>query len=207
MSLARLFPTIGSLIIRKLGDTGGPPSDRVSQELDNLIAWAKDAPRCILRNFAVNGGNIGTGLDTLHSFSLPANSLATNGDYLSIWYAGGFAGNANTKRVVASIDSQIYQSDSLFDIRGGGWWLGIRIGRVSATSVRVTGPTLLGDFVANSTPAIQAGAGEIYRPRNIPLTVSNLNSNAVTLLVQGETSAASDNDVTQSTAIIELFQQ
>ena len=44
MALARVFSGVtglGQTIIRKLTDEGGPPADRVSMELDNIIAWAK----------------------------------------------------------------------------------------------------------------------------------------------------------------------
>lgn len=37
MLLTRVFTNIGSMIIRRLGDTGGPPSPRVSQELNNIV--------------------------------------------------------------------------------------------------------------------------------------------------------------------------
>src|SRR5262245_47848991 len=113
MSLARIYSGVtglGQLIISKIGDVGGPPASRVSEELDNIIAWAKNAPRCIQRDTSTVG-NVGAGLDTLHTFSLPAGSLATNGDYLQVEYAGAAAGNAvaGTKviNIQAEIDAQV----------------------------------------------------------------------------------------------------
>jgi hypothetical protein len=92
----RLFPTLGQLIIRKVGDTGGPPSGRVSDELDNIINWAKTSPRRI-RFDTSTVGNVGAGLDTLHTFSLDTpNRLLTDGDSLKVRYGGKFAANANT---------------------------------------------------------------------------------------------------------------
>lgn len=46
---------------------------------------------------ATQVGNIGTGEDTLHSFTLRANSLPSNGSGLFVRFAGRFAANANAK--------------------------------------------------------------------------------------------------------------
>lgn len=206
MSLARVFTTLSSTFIRKLGEAGGPRADQVGAELDNIIAWAKDAPRCIHRNTATIG-NVGTGLDSLHSFSLPANSLATNGDYLDIWYGGLLAANDNDKRIVASIDAQNYEDPgAVLDQDGGAWTLDVRIIRLSATSVRVSSMLNVAQTYIISGPTIQNETS--YRvARNADKTVANLNSNAVTLLVQGETAVASNNDVVQNLSIIKLCQQ
>lgn len=38
MALSRVYDNLSSLIIRKLGDVGGPPQARVGEELDNIIS-------------------------------------------------------------------------------------------------------------------------------------------------------------------------
>ena len=54
MALARLFTTLGDLIIRRLGDTGGPPSSRVSSELDGIITYINDnLPVCLYTNTGI----------------------------------------------------------------------------------------------------------------------------------------------------------
>jgi len=46
-------------------------------------------------------GNVGTGEDDLRSYSVPANTLATNGDYLEFEAGGTILNNANSKRLRA----------------------------------------------------------------------------------------------------------
>lgn len=205
MSLARLFPTIGSLIIRNLGDAGGPPSDRVSQELDNLIAWAKDAPRVIHRSFpSPPTGNVGAGPDTIHTFSLPAGSLATNGDYLKVRYAGLFAGDADQKTIVVSFDAQTVSN--LFENQIATHWVyDITYGRVSATTVRFASHIGWGRLrVPNAGVLTDEG---LFAAEQGLINVANLNSNAVTMLVQGGDAGSETDDVQLSQAIIELCQQ
>jgi hypothetical protein len=44
-------------------------------------------------------GNVGTGEDNLMTYTVPANTLVTNGDYLEFTMEIGFASNTNTKQV------------------------------------------------------------------------------------------------------------
>src|SRR5262250_2670636 len=101
MALTRQHNPLGNVIIRQLGDAGGPRSDWVADEINNLITWAKDSPRVIHRDVTVVG-NVGAGADTLRSVSVAAASLATDGDALDIYAAGTFAANAHSKSVVTT---------------------------------------------------------------------------------------------------------
>lgn len=204
MSLAREHDPLGNVIIRKIGDAGGPRSDWVADEIDNLIAWAKDAPRCIHRDTSTVG-NVGVGLDNLHSFSLPANSLATNGDWLRVTYAGNLATNDNNKRLVTSLDAQTVEDTGLIDIDQGWWRVEGTYTRLSATSVFAEQHIVFGFLSQLDGTAAQSGSSQRHIARNGTLTVSNLTSNAVTVLVQAE--ATANNDVTQNLSIIELCQQ
>jgi hypothetical protein len=99
MGLTRIYSGatgLGQVIIRRLTDVGGAPASRVSEELDRLYAWAKDSPRRINFNFA-QVGNVGGGEDDLHSHTVAANSLATNGDSIWFYFAGTNANTANNK--------------------------------------------------------------------------------------------------------------
>ena len=211
MGLARAVSVLGQVIVRRLGDTGGTLRRDVESELDNIIAWAKVSPRNIKRDSSVVG-NVGTGLDVLHTFSLPAGSLATDGDYLTIVYAGTFAANDNDKRVNAFFGGTSYEGIGTQDIDGAiGWRISATIIRLSSTSVRVSHlisiNLLFGD---SATPPNMstAGVSGLYITRLTDITgLSNLNSNATTMEVKGETLAAVNNDVTQNLSIIELTQQ
>ena len=188
MSLARTTNPIGKAIIRRLGDSSGALARDVESELDNLIAWAKDARRRIHKDTA-STGNVGSGLDTIRSISIPAASLASDGDELQIHISGsGMAGGSVQRRWAYSFDSQSI-ADFTTTINTTVFTSDLNIMRLSATTVRVSGL-----FV--STDGFDDTGDIAVRVLNqASLTVANLNSNAVTLLVQGEHVAGSSNNV------------
>lgn len=210
MGLVRTFSDLGQVIIRKLGDVGGPRTDRVSAEFDNIIAWAKASPRNIHTNTTVTNSS-GVGPDVLHTFSLDTpNRLLTDGDYLNVWYAGSSAVNDRDKAVQAQFDNQDYEGGGILDIDSStGWVLFNRIIRVSATTVRIAHLLLINQMFsdgANAFTSFNLGANLVTR--NTLLTVANLNSNAITMRVRsvvGVGGAAAD--VVQNQSIIELRQQ
>jgi hypothetical protein len=164
----------------------------------------------LVRNIEVNTavvGNQGAGLDPLHSFSLPANSLRSDGDYLHVWYGGDYATNANLKRVVTSFGGTIWEDTGLRDlVVSVGWAIAARIVRLSSTSVLLShffGANAMGVDSANVN--IPFGSGGVFTVRNgIIAGLPNLNLNPITMLVSGEGTA--DNDVIQNLSIIELVQ-
>lgn len=210
MGLARVFPNLGSLIIRKLSDVGGPPRQRIEAELDNIIAWAKDAKRCIRRDFSTVNSS-GAGPDVLHTFTLDTpNRLLTDGDYLDVWYAGKTASNDNDKAVQARFGGVTYETMAAFDLDGTvGWAIAARIMRLTSTSVRVSHMmnfnVIAGDSAA--PPAMNTfGSGGFILSRNNDITgLSNLGSNSITMDVRSLGVAAAD--VVQNMSIIELCQQ
>ena len=206
MSLARTNSPLNKVIIRNPGDVGGPQSSLVDAELDNIIAWAKLASRCIKRDTSTVG-NVGAGLDVLHTFSLPAGSLATDGDYLTFWYAGSFASNDTDKRVNGFFGGTVYENTGTQDIDGGNWVLHGRIIRLSSTSVRVSHQMQYFAYSSDSAGTATAfGTGFFIVTRVGDITgLSNLNSNAMTMEVKGE--GAANDDVQQKLSIIELNQQ
>lgn len=202
MSLTRVYTTLAQTLIRKLGDAGGPPSARVDEELNRIIAWAKDSPRRIHVNTATVG-NVGGGTDSLHSFSLPANTLATNGDYLRVWYGGRLAANANSKTVPILFGGQTVTSPAAIVLNNRHWAYEIMYTRLTSTTVRASLQSVWGS--TSSPDGGAAGVGGRAFSINIDLTVSDLAANATTLLAQGAGTA--DNDITQNLSIIELVQQ
>lgn len=147
-------------------------------------------------------GNVGAGLDSLHSFSLPANSLANDGDSVWYLYAGNLATNDNDKRLQIGIDAQVVENTGLIDVDTG-WW------RVEGTYTRRSPTNIFGEvhvvfgFLNQLDGAgVQSGSSQRHLARNNSLTVSNLNTTAVTMLVQAE--ATANDDVTQNLSIIKL---
>ncbi|MGH9753445.1 MAG: hypothetical protein ACREA2_11735 [Blastocatellia bacterium] len=154
---------------------------------------------CIHRNTQVVG-NVGAGLDNLHSFTLPAGSLANDGDYVSVSYGGEFATNANSKRVQVTFGGQVVSNNTQAQ-NSGAWSYIITYVRVSSTTVRATGQftwhfaSVAGGFVNTLYGTVGGGL----------LTVADLNSNGMVMLIQGE--GVADNDITQNLSVIELCQQ
>lgn len=164
----------------------------------------------LVRNIEVNittVGNVGAGLDPLHSFSLPANSLRNNGDYLHIWFGGDYANNANLKRVVASFGGTAWEDTGLRDVvNGSGWATAVTIVRVSSTSVLVSGGILANSLAITSANVVTTfGEGFIGAARNRLITdLPNLSLNDTLIEVEGEGTA--NDDVTQNLSIYELVQ-
>jgi hypothetical protein len=212
-TLERVHDGLGPLIIRKLGDVGGPRSDRVEDELDSIISFINDlvdgtgvianVPRCIHRDTDAIG-NVGAGLDSLHTFDLPAGSLATDGDYLRVRYAGTFATNDNDKRIQISVDGQAVRNTTALDFDLGEWVEDITYIRLTSTTIRATLSEKLGFL--NLLGGAAGGSG-FHAGISIDITVSNLDSNDVTLLVEAESSGAASDDIVQNLSIIELTQQ
>jgi len=164
----------------------------------------------LVRNIEVNTaviGNIGAGLDPLHSFSLPANFLRNDGDYLHIYFGGGYAVNANLKRVVASFGGTAWEDTGLRNlVDGSGWAIAVRVVRLSATSVLVSGGIIANSLAVSSLDVPTTfGEGFLSAARNRLITgLPDLNLNATTILVSGEGTA--NDDVIQNLSIIELVQ-
>ncbi len=163
-----------------------------------------NVPICIHRNLTTVG-NVGAGIDSLHSFPLPANSLALDGDWVRFTYSGTFAANDNDKRIRISIDGQLLEDFGLTDIDAGVWRVVGEYMRVSATTVRASSLAMYGEPLVADEAVIAGTPDIIFLPRNTLLTVANLNSNPVTLLVEAE--ATANDDVTQNKSIIELCRQ
>jgi len=210
MSLSRVTNPMATSIIRVLGDSGGALTRDVASEIDNLIAWAKDGVRNIKTDTSTVG-NVGAGLDVLHTFSLNTpNRLTTNGDYLRVRYSGNFAANDTDKRVNAFFGGTVYEGSSVLDIDGAvGWRIDATITRISSTSVRVDSALTVNTFRADSAgpPNISTdGLSYFNICRNLDITgLPDLGANATTMEVKGE--GAANNDVFQNLSIIELRQQ
>jgi hypothetical protein len=166
----------------------------------------------LVRNIEVNTttvNSVGVGPDVLHSFSLPADSLRTNGDYLAVWYGGNFAANARPKSVQAQFDGQDYEAAGPVDIQAAvGWAMVVRIARLTATTVQIS------HFLLENAMGITAagvagsfGTGSNIFTRSTGLTVANLSSNAITMRVRSVVAAgAVAGDVFQNLSIIEIVQ-
>lgn len=150
-------------------------------------------------------GNAGAGLDPLHSFTLPAGSLAKNGDYLKVRYSGVFNGAAGNRRIRTSFGGVVVQ-DTTISMNGGLWWdYDTTYVRTSSTSVLASTVGCWGDIVRDSA-GVLSGNGFPFA-FNIPVPgLANLNTTDQVLLVEGESAGAVNDDIVQNLSIIELVQ-
>lgn len=159
-------------------------------------------PKNVHTNSAATG-NVTTGLDNLHSFSLPAASLAANGDYVRARYAGTFTTNDNDKRIVISFAGQTVHDPGLFDQDAGSWSYDIEYLRVSDTSIRFSVLAVWYFIAVDGAQALGGSNGFIIGVSGT-ITVADLDVNASTMLVQAEGTAT--DDIVQNFSIIELTQ-
>jgi len=145
-------------------------------------------------NDGTSVGNVGSGLDSLNSFTLNIGDLVTAGDYCKVRIAGSFGVNDNDKRIQITLDSQVIDNQSLFDQDSGNWCYDITLIRLSATSVRFNFMAVWGIISADGASAV-AGNGKVFAGTG-SVTVANMDSNNIVFLVQAE--GTSNNDIQQT---------
>lgn len=137
---------------------------------------------------ATTVGNIGTGEDTLMSYSVPANSMSANG--ASIWFeaSGAIAGTAATKRlrVVWGSTTFLDTSTSIPTSTALIWHLRGRIIRTGASAQKCYAALTLDSATFPGTAAYD--------------TASESLSGAVALKVTGE--ATNNDDIVQETMVV-----
>ena len=83
-------------------------------------------------------GNTDAGEDTLHTFSVPANTLNTTGDSLEYYSAGTFANNANNKRLRVYFGATTMLDTGIVTTALAAWELRGVILRVTSTTQKAS---------------------------------------------------------------------
>lgn len=130
-------------------------------------------------------GNVGTGDDTLHSYSLPANSLASNNQSIHI-KAFGSCNAGKTIRVKFGGTTIV----NLTSVGSGEWIAEAVVFRTGATTQKCFGRI-----------QTSGGGSGVYDGHVNYITASETLSGAVTVAITGE--GSSNNDVVCQTSIIE----
>lgn len=112
----------------------------------------------ILTTVIVTVGNVGGGTDDLMTYSIPAGSLATNGDTIHVVCAGIFAANANNKTLTLVYGGTTLISTGAVAFNAADWHIEAWITRTGATTQRAiamfsSGSTLLTSSSDYTTPA------------------------------------------------------
>jgi hypothetical protein len=146
-------------------------------------------------------GNVGGGLDTLRTVSVPAGSLAANNDWAHCHLSGNLASNDNDKRLFVSVDGTTFLDSGLIDIDAFGWWIDISIIRVSSTSIRVNIVQTAGNITVTSAGAITTtGAGS--KAASGTESVADLAANAFNIVMATEATSNDDVTITQSRLVV-----
>lgn len=140
-------------------------------------------------------GNVGAGQDDLHSFTLPANFFAKDGDTLQYISAGDFANNANPKTLEALIGgTQVFTSTAVV-FQNGGWNLRFEFMRIDSDSIRVS-------FLFS----VNAASGNLAYGRVVQINGLNFAAPLVLKITGQDTGGVPvDNSVTQTMSILRKF--
>lgn len=146
-------------------------------------------------------GNTNATLQSLQSLVVPANSLAANGDYLKIVQAGDVATvGPHNRRWVSNFGGQVIRDTGNISLTSNALWNIITtIIRTSPTSVVAT---INGDWGQSTV-----GAGNFFSLGwSALLTVSDLNANPQTLLLQAQDANGTVNNIRQLFTTCEIYQ-
>lgn len=184
----------------------------------NLNINAKGTGRVVIKGYpftlqidtsTVN--STGAGPDTLHTYSLPANSLAANGDYVEVEYGFIFAADDDNKGIGATFGGTEYARRGLASTDLDGLVGGViraTIVRLSTTSVVVSSVMIANVMFADSANAFTGtGAnGGIMFGSCVEITgLADLTANATTMTGQGL--GVNAGDVSQRLSVIKLVQR
>jgi hypothetical protein len=147
-------------------------------------------------------GNVGTGLDTLLSLVLPANTMRNDNEFFRGTFGGGLSAggtNDDDKRIQLSFGGNVLFNTGLIDLDQFGFWIDLLLHRRSNTTFNYTVNLNVGQLVFNSTPAVVTSPGSIITARegNI-ITLSGgttFTGNDQTILLEAESAAAVDNNI------------
>ena len=144
-------------------------------------------------------GNVGTGEDDLITYSLPANSLASNGQTIRVHAWGTLAGNANTKILrfyfgtATGIAVTLIPFATATALIAGQWMLEAIIVRTGSST-----QSIIARFTQLSGAA--ADTRDLVLDRNI-VSATQTDTAAITVKCTGQ--ATDDNDIVQSGMVVE----
>lgn len=147
-------------------------------------AYARASGRINVNTTAV--GNVGAGEDNLIVYTVPANTLLTNSDFLDFEFFGTFAANANNKRIKAYFGATVIFDSGAQAQNGGSWKITGKIIRTGGSTQKVLVEATSSSTLFMNTTTYTATA----------LTLSTTND----LKVTGE--ATSDNDIVNEALIV-----
>jgi hypothetical protein len=150
-----------------------------------LALGAADAIRPVVVSQAYLGAaNSGSSPTTVWTVTVPPNTLTKAGDALALYLTGSWAGNGNTKTVLAQLGSSTIQQLGPSAVNGNTWCIDARLVYANSTTA-----TKLGAFVTYTSSAAWAAQGvpvgtitvDWTTALTITITLTGSSSNDVTL--------------------------
>ena len=163
----------------------GDAGSILSFQMGTGTGQAQASGRANINTTAV--GNVGTGEDDLITYSLPANSLSTDGQLVKITAWGSVAANGNTKTIRLDFGATTIRQIGPSAISGLDWIISGLVIRTGAT----TQDAMATEFIDTAT-----------QDTTITTPAETL-SGAVIIKVTGE--ATSDNDIVQEGMLVEYL--
>lgn len=134
-------------------------------------------------------GNVDTGEDNLIQYTLAANSLLNEGDFVEVEAFGTFASNANNKRVRFYFGPSLLLDTAAVAANGGSWTIQSKIIRVNSSSQK----TITSIISSNSL---------VTNKSSYVASTSALSAN-VEIKTTGEATAS--NDIVQEGLTVKIF--
>ena len=129
MPLARLFDFQSGTIIQ---------SGQVDSEFNQLVNYLKGGGGQSAHNVAIVG-NVGAGQDDLHSHSIPANTLAVDGDSLDFVGGGTILAAGSTKEVGFHVGgTPVFLTGAYDPSADAGWSTRVTVIRIDSDSIIAT---------------------------------------------------------------------
>lgn len=136
-------------------------------------------------------GNVGTGTDDLMSYTIPANVMAADGDYIEFTFAGDIANTAVTKAIAVVVGTTSIAVYTLGASAAGAWMIQGRILRIGGGTAEV--------YITATTVAALLAMPIVTLRQNLSLAPSNWASSCV---LKATANATNDNDVIQRVGIV-----
>lgn len=173
--------------------------------------YIKGVPKTVVKlsNFV---GNVGLGLDTLLSFTFPANTFRKDqSDYIKGVLAGGFGTNNDDKRIQLSFGGNVLFNTGLLDLDDFGYFLPFFIIRLSDTQFNFGLGAIESQFLCDSgtPPTTFSSTGFLATARNGNIVTlsggTTFSGSSQTFLFEAESAAAVNNNIILNAGHIDLI--
>lgn len=151
----------------------------------------------------ISVGNVGTGLDPLQTYTLPAGTLANNNDMLWVHYGGQFGANNDSKRIVVEFGGVTVHDPGLFSTNANSFVYDINYVRIDPVTIRSTFQASWGT-INRDAGGTMSGSGLVFGRYTDVTPVPNLGTNDNVLRLLGESSTATDNNILHRKTVITL---